>query len=103
MRFLLKVSMPVEKGNEAAKNGRLGQTIGSILAGMKPEAAYFVAENGLRTGYIFFDMKEVSQIPSVAEPWFLAFDASVEFVPAMTIEDLKKAGPSIEKAVKDYA
>jgi hypothetical protein len=38
----------------------------------------------------------------VAEPWFLAFNAHVEFHPAMTLEDLKKATPGIEKAVKNY-
>jgi hypothetical protein len=38
----------------------------------------------------------------VAEPWFLAFNAHIEFQPAMNLEDLKKAGPGIEKAVKNY-
>jgi len=38
----------------------------------------------------------------VAEPWFLTFDANVELHPAMNLEDLKKATPGIEKAVKNY-
>ena len=38
----------------------------------------------------------------MAEPWFLAFDADVELLPAMNLEDLKKATPGIEKAVKNY-
>ena len=71
-------------------------------ADLKPEAAYFAADNGKRTGFIFFDLKDASQIPAVAEPWFLAFDAHVEFHPAMNLEDLKKATPGIEKAVKNY-
>jgi len=32
----------------------------------------------------------------------LAFNAKVEFRPAMNLEDLKKAGPGIERAVKTY-
>ena len=40
--------------------------------------------------------------PTVAEPWFFAFNAQVEFHPAMNMEDLKKATPGIEKAVKNY-
>jgi hypothetical protein len=102
MRCLLKVSIPVVTGNATISDGSLGTTIESILADLKPEAAYFAADNGKRTGFIFFDLKDASQIPAVAEPWFLAFDAHVEFHPAMNLEDLKKATPGIEKAVKNY-
>ena len=102
MRCLLKVSIPVEAGNTAITDGSLPKTIESILADLKPEAAYFAEENGKRTGFIFFDLKETSQIPAVAEPWFLAFNAHLEFHPAMNLEDLKKATPGIEKAVKNY-
>jgi len=35
-------------------------------------------------------------------PWFLALNASIEATPAMVAEDLKKAAPAIEKAVKAY-
>ena len=102
MRCLLKVSIPVEAGNAAINEGSLPKTIESILADLKPEAAYFAEENGKRTGFIFFDLKDPSQIPGVAEPWFLAFDAHVELRPAMNLDDLKKATPGIEKAVKNY-
>jgi hypothetical protein len=102
MRCLLKVSIPVEAGNAAINDGSLGKTIESILADLKPEAAYFAADNGMRTGFIFFDLKDQSQIPAVAEPWFLAFDAHIDVQPAMNLEDLKNAGPGIERAVKNY-
>ncbi len=102
MRCLLKVSIPVESGNEAAKNGTLAHTIESILAEMRPESAYFAEDNGKRTGFIFFDLKDTSQIPAIAEPWFLTLDAHVEIHPAMNLEDLKKAAPGIERAVKNY-
>ncbi len=102
MRCLMKVSMPVEAANAAIAGGTLGKTIASILDDLKPEAVYFTAEDGKRTALIFFDLKEASQIPAVAEPWFLAFHASVELQPAMNLDDLKKAGPGIENAVKHY-
>ena len=102
MRCLLKVSIPVETGNATISDGSLGKTIESILADLKPEAAYFAGDNGKRTGFIFFDLKDPSQIPAVAEPWFLAFDAHIELHPAMNLEDLKNAGPGIERAVKNY-
>ena len=102
MRCLLKVLIPVETGNAAISDGSLPKTIESILNDLKPEAAYFMDEHGKRSGFIFFDLKDPSQIPAVAEPWFLAFNAHVEIHPAMNLDDLRKAGPAIEKAVKNY-
>src|SRR3984893_11441347 len=98
----MNVAIPVETGNAAISDGSLPKTIESILADLKPEAAYLAGDNGKRTGFIFFDLKDASQIPAVAEPWFLAFDAHVELHPAVNLEDLKKATPGIEKAVKNY-
>ena len=103
MRFMLKVNIPVESGNAAAKAGKLGSTIQSILADLKPEAVYFTDDNGQRTALIFLEMKDASQIPAIAEPWFLAFNARIEFHPVMIPEDLAKAGSAIEQAVKKYA
>lgn len=102
MRVLLKVNMPVETANDAARAGKLGSTIQSILSDLKPEAAYFTDDRGQRTGYLFLDLKEASQIPSICEPWFLAFNAAVEIHPVMVLEDLAKASSGIEQAVKKY-
>jgi hypothetical protein len=102
--MLLRASIPVESGNAAAKAGTLGTTIEKILADLKPEAAYFIADDdGNRSGSIVFDMQDQSQIPSVAEPWFLAFNAKVSIRPVMTPQDLAKAGPSIANAAKLYS
>jgi hypothetical protein len=98
----MKVNIPVELGNKAAKSGKLGTTIESILADLKPEAAYFSDDKGQRTGYVFFEMTDASQIPAVAEPWFLAFNAAIEFHPVMVPADLAKAAPAIKKAAKKY-
>ena len=103
MRMLLRVSIPVEAGNAAAKAGTLGSTVERILADLKPEAAYFFADDsGQRSGSIVFDMKDSSEIPAIAEPWFLAFNAQESFRPIMNPQDLAKAGPSIDKAAGQY-
>jgi hypothetical protein len=96
------VNIPVEAGNRAAKAGTLGTTIQAILADLKPEAVYFTDDHGQRTALLFLDMHDASQIPAIAEPWFLAFNASLEIHPVMVPEDLSRAGSAIEVAVKKY-
>ena len=103
MRMMVKISLPVETANAAIINGTFGPTLQSFLAEAKPEAAYFVAENGVRTAYLFVDITDSSQLPALCEPSFLAFNAKVEVTPAMNIQDLAKARPAMEQAVKNYA
>jgi hypothetical protein len=47
-------------------------------------------------------MEDASQLGAIAEPWFLTLNASIECVPVMLPDDLQKAGPAIERAVKNY-
>ena len=103
MRMMMRVSIPVEAGNAAISNGTLGSTMQKILGEIKPEAAYFATENGERTGFIFFDMTDPSQIPAIAEPFFLAFNARVHLQPAMNLQDLAASAPGMQHAVKNYA
>jgi hypothetical protein len=102
MRILMKIRLPVERANALASKGTLGKTIAGILKDLKPEAAYFGEENGQRTGFVVVDIEGAHKIPAIAEPWFLAFNASVSLIPVMTSEDLAKAGPDMEKAGKKY-
>ncbi len=90
MRMMLKFTLPVEKGNQAFKDGSLGKTLESIMNKLKPEAAYFGPSDGKRSGMIFFDLAEPSQIVEVVEPLFSNLNAAVEIVPVMNGEDLRK-------------
>ena len=56
MRMMLKFTLPVEKGNQAIKDGSLGKTLELIMKQLKPEAAYFAPMDGKRSGMIFFDL-----------------------------------------------
>ena len=103
MRMMMQFSIPVEAGNHAARTGAFGPSFQKTLKKLKPEAAYFLEEEGERTAILIVDMKETSQIPSVAEPFFLRLNARVRIHPVMTPEDLGKSAPAIEQAVKKYA
>jgi hypothetical protein len=101
--MLLTVTLPNEAANAAVRNGTLESTIKKILSEVKPEAAYFIASHsGERCGLIVFDMKDSSELPKIAEPWFLAFNARVSVQPAMTPQDLAAAGPGFERALKEF-
>ncbi len=102
MRFLLKCRMDTEKANELTRQGKLGETIGAILEEQKPEAVYFALDQGKRTAFLFLNMDDPSDLPAIAEPWFLAFNAEIESQPAMVAEDLMKAGPAIEAAAQKF-
>ena len=93
MRTMLKISIPTVEGNRALKDGSMGKFIEHSLSELKPEAAYFTADKGQRTAYLFVDIKDSSEMPFYAERFFLAFNAAVEFVPVMNAEELKNGLP----------
>src|SRR5438874_11780361 len=92
MRILLTVKLPHEPFNTLVREGTIGQKMNAILDAIRPEAAYFTEIGGRRTGILVVDLAEPSRIPSLAEPWFLTFQADCEFRPVMLPEDLGRAG-----------
>ena len=102
MRCILKARIPNESGNSLILEGRLKEVMGGILEELKPEAVYFYAEGGERTGIFILDVADPSRIPAISEPFFLGLGATVELYPAMTPEDLMKAGPDLEAAAKKW-
>jgi len=92
MRMLLIVRIPPEPFNAAVKDGTVGTKIKRILEASKPEAAYFTEQNGQRGAVLIANVSDAAGVPALAEPWFLTFQADVEFRIAMTPQDLEKAG-----------
>jgi hypothetical protein len=92
MRMLLNVRIPHAEFNAAMKDGTAGSKLNRVLEAINPEAVYFTEQNGQRGAVLIVDLPDPSKIPALAEPWFLAFHADVEFRVAMTPEDLKRAG-----------
>ena len=92
MRMLIDFNFPLEPFNTLVRNGTAGQKIEQILNDIKPEAVYFSERGGKRGGIMIVDVADPSRAPVIAEPFFLIFNASVEFHVAMTPEDLARAG-----------
>jgi hypothetical protein len=92
MRMLLEVRMPHEPFNAAVKDGSAGKKLTTILEALKPEAVYFTELYGQRGAIILLNVDDPAQIPAIAEPFFLQFEADVEFHIVMSPADLQRAG-----------
>ena len=103
MRVMITFSINPEKGDQLIKEGRLGETMASILEDLQPEAAYFTDVEGTRGGVLVVDMEDASQIPAVVEPLLLGVGATIRVQPVMTPEDLRgAAGEALQQMGQKY-
>lgn len=101
MRMLLHVKIPHEKFNAAVRDGSVEKKMKQILEETKAEAVYFTEYDGHRGAIMIININDPSEVPKFAEPWFLSFNADVQFRVAMTPEDLGRAG--LEKLGKKWS
>ena len=92
MRMLQQVRIPHEEFNAAVRDGSIGKKIKRILEETKAEAVYFTEYDGARGAIMIININNPSEVPRFAEPWFLSFNADVQFHIVMTPEDLGGAG-----------
>jgi hypothetical protein len=90
MRMIMKVRIPAEEGSKSIKDGAMAKLIQQTVELVRPEATFFYPEAGQRTALVVFDMKDSSQLPQIAEPFYWQLNAKVEFSPVMNLEDLQK-------------
>jgi hypothetical protein len=89
MRMLMKVQMPTGPGNDAITDGSLPKIMSSSLEALNAEAAYFTAEDGMRTALIFFEMGDSTEIPPAAEPLFQGLGAKITLSPVMNAQEMQ--------------
>ncbi len=88
MRLMLRFTIPVEKGNEAAADGSMSQAIRNLVERIKPEAAYFYLDKGRRGGTIFFEETDQSELTAINEPLFASLNAEIDIKPAVSLDEL---------------
>lgn len=91
MKMLLQVRIPNKEFNEAVLDGSAGEKMQKIIEDSKAQSVFMMELNGQRAALMIIDMENESQIPKFAEPWFLQFNANVEFHVVMSPEDLERA------------
>ncbi len=92
MRMMLTARFPTESFNDVVRNGEAGPLMQSILAELKPEAAYLTDDCGERTAVLIVDIAKASDLPKFLEPFFLKFNADCDLKLVMSPEDLASAG-----------
>jgi hypothetical protein len=92
MRMLIDLDFPPEPFNSYIRDGSIGTRLGKVLGEIKPEAAYFATRNGRRGGTLVVNVSSPADPPRIAEPFFIMFNAAVEFDVCLTPEDLGAAG-----------
>ncbi|MFF3623113.1 hypothetical protein [Streptomyces sp. NPDC002467] len=90
MRVMLRAHLDTQAANEGIKSGALMQSITRMMDTLKPEAAYFGPNEGVRSMWAVFDLQDSSQLPKITEDLFLQFNAEVEVGPVMNGDDLRK-------------
>jgi hypothetical protein len=101
MRMILHAKIPHEEFNAAVRDGSIEKKIKEILEETKAEAVYFTEYDGRRGAIMVININDSSEVPRYAEPWFLSFNADVQFHIAMTPEELGRGG--LEKLGKKWA
>jgi hypothetical protein len=90
MRMMMKVKIDTEAGSKAVADGSLQQMMQDMMSQLSPQAAYFGPEDGVRTAFIVFDLKDPSLLPSISEPLFRTAKATLQMFPVMDRQDLEK-------------
>ena len=90
MRMMMKMQMDTEAASKAVAEGGLPQFMQEMMGRLKPEAAYFGPEDGVRTAFIVFDLQDPSELPEISEPFFSKLKANIKMFPVMDREDLQK-------------
>ena len=104
MKMLANITFPMEPFNSMVRSGSAGEMIGQVIEDLNPESILFTEQDGSRGAVMVIEVADASEIPKIAEPWFLCFEANCEFRIAMTPDDLMKAdlnklGERYKKAV----
>lgn len=86
MRFLAKVTIPLEKVDEGFKSGELPRTMQAAIQRLKPEAAYFFEEDGNRECIFVFNL----DVATLLKPLFPNLGASFHVTPVMNSTEFER-------------
>ncbi|WP_327682865.1 hypothetical protein [Kitasatospora sp. NBC_00458] len=90
MRALLEIELDTATANEVIRDGAAAERLGRIIADLKPQAVYAFARNGRRCQIVVVDIADEASLPSLCEPFWLEFNASVDVHVCMDADELRE-------------
>jgi hypothetical protein len=99
---MIKFRFPTVEGTEALKAGRIDKLLGQLMEDLKPEAAYFYPENGLRSGHLIVNMDNSTQVLEYGERLWVGLGGEVEMTPVMAPEDIMAGLSSMPGILQKY-
>jgi len=102
MRVMVRFAFPTESGNTDIASGKVAKVFQQLIEDLKPEAAYYYPEGGLRAGHFVVNMDESSEVAGAVERFCFGLNAKIDLVPVMNGDDLHKALSGVGDIAKRY-
>jgi hypothetical protein len=102
MRMMVKFTFGAEGGNEILRSGKINTLLQQVMEDLKPEAAYFYAENGQRSGHFIIDSQDAVDLVRVCEPLWFGLKADVAMIPVMNAEDIQTGLGELQGIIQRY-
>jgi len=92
MKFILRLHLPPEYGNEMLQDPNFSKKIESVLSQIKPEAVYFALAEGERGIYMIVNLPSDDMMGTVIEPLWTIFNCKshIDFTSVMELSDVQK-------------
>lgn len=89
MRMLIRIRPDLRAANSAITDGSMRDVLQRAHEQLKPEASYFLPQDGQRTALFICDIPDESQLVTMLEPFFANLEAKVDVHPVMNFDDLQ--------------
>jgi hypothetical protein len=99
MRFLMRIEMPTEAENPEVAESGFNDKMRALLLKVNAKSASFGVVDGRRVDEIIVDVKDATELPGIAEPFFRWLKVKAEFLPELTKEEARAFRPTVEAIV----
>ncbi|MDI2029358.1 hypothetical protein QFW96_12085 [Saccharopolyspora sp. TS4A08] len=87
--MLIRIRPDLRTANSAIADGSMQKALQRAHEQLKPEASYFLPQDGKRTALFICDLQDESQLVGMLDQFFTHLEAQVDVYPVMTFDDLR--------------